>query len=109
MLCKQCNAEKQSRYCNKCQCETPTLHTKELLDHVTLEDTLKNVRKSASKVRGKPKNELIQYVGNRDKYVVSEIEKFRETDRATRVIHRLWRRFGNVFKNIHDHDKKDGC
>ena len=61
--------------------------------------------KSGEKVGSKPKKEVEQYVGNRDRDVVSEIERMREKGEKTRVIHRLWRRCGNIFKKVHEHEK----
>lgn len=61
--------------------------------------------KSGEKVNGKPRREIEQYVGNRDQNIISEFERLREYGKPTRVIHRLWRRIGNIFRTVHEHDK----
>ena len=103
-LCNICRAEKQHKFCNECKADTPTLFTKELVEKATIRDTLRNLLRSGERVRGKPAREIEQYVGNKDKDVVSEYERIRSRDK-TSVVHRLWRRFGNTFKKVHEHLK----
>jgi len=105
MLCKHCGSVKQTRFCEVCNRETNTHFTKEFTDTISLLDSAKNLMKSGEKANGKSKREIEQYVGNRDQRVVSEFERLREYGKPTRVIHRLWRRIGNVFKKVHEHDK----
>ncbi|MFA5925615.1 MAG: hypothetical protein WC831_01665 [Parcubacteria group bacterium] len=78
----------------------------EISESIKLDDWSRNLGKSGEKVKGKPKREIEQYVGNRDKNVVSEFERLREKNKKTKVIHRLWRRFGNIFKKVHEHEKE---
>jgi hypothetical protein len=68
-------------------------------------DHQKNRLKSSKKLHGKPKKELIQYCGNKDNNVISEIEKERQNNKPTKVIHRLWRSGQNGFKKVHEHEK----
>ena len=105
MFCKQCGSVKQIKFCEVCDRETNTNFTKEFSETIFLNDWLRNLVKSRLMVNGKPKREIEQYVGNRDQNIVSEFERLREYGKPTRVIHRLWRRIGNIFKKVHEHDK----
>jgi len=77
----------------------------ELSDTASLDDSQRNLMKSGKKINGKPKKEIEQYVGNKDKDVISEFERIRKKEQKTKVIHRLWRKLGNKFKKVHKHEK----
>jgi hypothetical protein len=83
-------------YCNNCKQEK-TIFIKEFQEKICLGDKSRNLMKSVEKILGKPKKEIEQYIGNKDKDVISEFERIRGNNK-TIVIHRLWRRFGSVFK-----------
>ncbi len=105
VLCKICNAKKENTYCYNCGAETPTFFGKELIEKVALTDSLRNLSKSLQRINGKPLREIEQYIGNRDGNVISEYERWRTKSEPTQVIHRLWRRIGNVFRKVHEHQK----
>lgn len=78
----------------------------EITETIQISDNARNLAKSGERLsNGKPKREIEQYVGNKDEAVVSEFERIREEGEKTKVIHRLWRRFGNIFKKVHEHEK----
>lgn len=78
----------------------------EISETINHKESLKNLSKSGEKLKnGKSKREVEQYVGNKEKKVVSEFERIREEGKKTKVTHKLWRRFGNVFKKVHEHEK----
>lgn len=77
----------------------------ELTDSITITDSLRSLMKSGDKVGSKSAKEIEQYVANKDKNVISEFERLRESGKKTKIIHRLWRRFGDVFKKVHEHEK----
>lgn len=77
----------------------------ELTDSIAITDSLRSLMKSGNKVGNKSAKEIEQYVGNKDRDVISEFERLRENGKKTKVIHRLWRRFGDVFKKVHEHEK----
>lgn len=104
MICKNCGLEKTTQYCNKCNSKTPTLFMKECLESIFLIDKSRSLMKSGEKISGKPKREVEQYVGNKNKDVISEFERIRNGNK-TKVIHRLWRRYGDIFKKVHEHKK----
>ncbi|MCK5413277.1 MAG: hypothetical protein KAI57_02775 [Candidatus Pacebacteria bacterium] len=104
MICKNCNSKKSERYCSECNSDTPTLYIKAIQENTSMHDSLRNLQKSHEKIRGKPKREIEQYVGNKDENVISEFERIRSSDKTT-VIHRLWRRIDNHFKKVHEHKK----
>ena len=105
LLCKVCGFQKESKFCERCNSDTPTHFEKMLIEKLELKDYLRNLFRSGEKIGSKAKKEIKQYVGNKDKNVISEIELLRLTNQKTRVIHRLWRRFGDAFRNVHEHDK----
>lgn len=105
MTCRRCNLEKKSRYCDNCDAETPTAFSKEFTEIIFFKDWMRNHFKSGERVDNKSIREVEQYVGNKDKNVVSEFEKLRYKGKKTLVIHRLWRRFGNSFRKVHEHKK----
>lgn len=105
MVCKKCNSDKKSKYCNNCKLDTPTSFGKELTEKISLSDQLRNLLKSATMVFNKPVREIEQYAGNKDRDVISEFERRRFKNKKTVVIHRLWRRIGNNFKKVHEHKK----
>lgn len=105
MICNICGSKKNMRYCNKCKFKTSTAFSKKFIENVSLNDRLRNFMKSEEKINGKSKKEIEQYVGNKDKDIISEFERIRNNNKKTRVIHRLWRRFGNIFKKVHEHEK----
>jgi hypothetical protein len=77
----------------------------ELTDSIAITDSLRSLMKSGNKVGNKSAKEIEQYVGNKDRDVISEFERLRENGKKTKVTHRLWRRFGDVFKKVHEHEK----
>ena len=104
-FCRECGLVKQTRHCDFCGTETPTLYKTELFEIINLKDQSKSRMKSGARVNGKPKNEIIQYVGNKDEKIISEIEKLREHGKPTKVIHRLWKRFDDLLRRVHEHEK----
>ena len=105
MICKKCDLEKQSQYCSNCRIKTPTLFTKTFSETITITDWLRNLFKSREKINNKPIKEIEQYVGNKDKDVISEFKRIRSKGTPTIVIHRLWRQFHGVFRKVHEHTK----
>jgi len=82
-----------------------TDYSKEFFDVITMNDWLRNLFKSAQKIGNKTIREIEQYVGNKDRNVVSEFERLRRKGQGTEVTHRLWRRLSNGFKKVHEHKK----
>jgi hypothetical protein len=76
-----------------------------LTESITITESLRSLMKSSAKIGNKSVREIEQYVGNKDEDVISEFERLRDKGSKTKVIHRLWRRFGNVFKKVHEHEK----
>lgn len=78
----------------------------EFTEKIQINDKARNLAKSGKRLNsGKPRKEIEQYIGNKDKDVISEFERKRKEGEKTKVIHRLWRKLGNTFKKVHEHEK----
>jgi hypothetical protein len=105
IFCAECGSLKETRYCNVCKGETANLFKQKLPVITTPKITGRNLMKSREKIGNKPKREVEQWLGNKDKNVISEIERLREEAKPTKVIHRLWRKIENIYKKVHEHKK----
>ena len=105
MFCRDCGSVKKRRYCEVCHKETSTAWNAKFNDGTITTDNSRNLLKSKEKIGIKSKKEIEQYVGNKDPNVVSEIERIRNLNKPTKITHRLFRKFGKFFKNVHEDEK----
>jgi len=103
--CVECGNLKDSKYCNVCRKPTATSFLVGIKDNIEVNDHQKNCLLSSEKVNGKAIKEVIQYCGNKDRNIISEIEKNRSAGMHTKVTHRLFRYIRGKFINVHEHNK----